>query len=232
MDGGSKNNGKGKQKKRPPPHQYRHCGQGQERRWTCYRGYSCTELDSDDPNHYLIATEVRRQAQEAPEEQADDPTSRTRKTKYPQTFKNKEELQGLQSKEKGKEYPVVPGRGQNWDQMSKGRSGPGRVIFNPDPETRNQFDMLYHSSKTPGKNCQDFKFANYKSFKPSSKRKEDASQAFPSKQDSNNQRSSETMSSKKKSSKNSSKDDSSLENSSSEDSSSDDSSDEDAKSSD
>ncbi|KAI2783469.1 hypothetical protein F4815DRAFT_442338 [Daldinia loculata] len=123
--------------------------------------YSCTDLDRDDPYHYLNAAEVRRQAKDAPSKKAIAPAQRNGETKYPQEFRNKERIQGLRSKEPRKEYPIVLGKG-TWDQMSTGRSGPARVIFNPDPDDRDEFDVVYHSSKTPGQNRNDIKPAQYR----------------------------------------------------------------------
>ncbi|KAI1482448.1 hypothetical protein K445DRAFT_18178 [Daldinia sp. EC12] len=175
MAGNNKRNGQRKLKKRPPPLNTATAtgedeAKNEEPPLTGESMFSCTDLDPDDKFHYLIAAEVRRQAHEAPADKAADPTSRDGFTKYPQIFKNKEDLKDLQSKPERKEYPLVLGRGNNWDQMSKVRSGPARVVYNPDPNTRDDHDVLYHSSKIPGQNHQDIKLAQYRPSKSSSKK--------------------------------------------------------------
>ncbi|KAI0111603.1 hypothetical protein F4814DRAFT_460799 [Daldinia grandis] len=123
--------------------------------------YSCTDLDKNHPYHHLNAADVRRQTKDAPSGRAVAPEQWNGMTKYPQGFQNKEQIQGLQSKEPRKEYPVVLGKG-TWDQASTGRSGPARIIFSPDPDNRDKFDVVYHSSKKPGQNDKDIKLAQYR----------------------------------------------------------------------
>ncbi|KAI0387355.1 hypothetical protein F5Y04DRAFT_286520 [Hypomontagnella monticulosa] len=114
--------------------------------------YSCTKLEHDSEYRYLNAADVRKQVAEAPQK-------KLKGSKYPTRFRNKEEIPNLKSEEPRREWPLTAGK----DTYTKGTApGPARALINFKPETRDNFDVVYHTTKDPKMWGKDFETANYR----------------------------------------------------------------------
>lgn len=134
--------------------------------------YSCSELEANDPERHLRASDVSRQVQQAPNKRQRVPPpppapgsapARSYLSKYPETFKDKEKTKGLQSKTPRKEYPIIPGPG-NWVPGVSGTADKVRAVYNNNDRTT--FDVVYHDVKKSSNAFENFSVANYRPARP------------------------------------------------------------------
>ncbi|KAK0639675.1 hypothetical protein B0T16DRAFT_423560 [Cercophora newfieldiana] len=78
---------------------------------------------------------------------------------YPNTFRNTEELGGLQAKSPWREYPVMPSG--SWDPTT-GKQGvkATRLIYNNND--RDKFDVVYHDPTKSDRHAENFSVAPYR----------------------------------------------------------------------